>query len=439
MTFEQDDKPDSDKPDFNETSASAGNDGSSMDKKSDHDAWLEQWLARDQKPSVSTNAGQATTGEATAGEDRARETDDNDGNTNHKADKKADRKADRKMKAEAKKQLKLSRKDKEREKTRETAVTDEKPDADLTETKATSKFAAAVAEFQENSPVLLEPGDIPTVEEEVDEDIIIDAGPEPEPTSLGAKFKRALLSDKTTAAFGVIGELLITGGALVLLFLAWQLWINNAIVAGEQAEAVKKFSNELTASPSSSSTWTPKPGATSSGPAPVLNEVGPGGIIGNMYVPRLGSGSTRAVANGVSNPSVTINRGFYGRYDNSQWPGQPGNFAMAVHRTGWGTSFTQAQTIRPGDHFYLETPQGWYIYTVRNTEYVVPTQVTVVNPVPLSDKPAVDGQSIMTITTCSPINGNGERLVIYGILSDWQPIEAGVPAEITKLVQEARG
>lgn len=271
-----------------------------------------------------------------------------------------------------------------------------------------------------------------------DSALVFEREAKPTPTTVGGKIARAFTSDRTTAALGVFGELLITGGAVVLMFLAWQLWINNAIVANEQAEAVKAFSNNITASPTSSSLWTPKPGAVDYGPPPVLEAVGQDAVIGNLYVPRLGSGSTRAVANGVNNPGATINRGYYGKYEDSQWPGQPGNFAMAVHRTGWGTSFTQAHTIRPGDHMYLETPQGWYIYTVRNTEYVVPTQVNVVNPMPLSDAAPVDGQSIMTITTCSPMNGNGERLIVYGILSSWQPLEAGIPTEITKLVEEAR-
>lgn len=314
------------------------------------------------------------------------------------------------------------------------------------------KFAAAVGDFLKRTPVRLDAKTKaqlqPQIEPELekaplvapidDSALVFEPGARPAPTTARGKIARAFTSDKTTAALGVFGELLITGGAVVLLFLAWQLWINNAIVAGEQAEAVKNFSKTMTSSPSASSLWTPKAGAIDYGPPPVLAAVGQDQVIGNLYVPRLGSGSARSVANGVSNPGATINRGYYGKYENSQWPGEPGNFAMAVHRTGWGTSFTQAQTIRPGDHMYLETPQGWYIYTVRNTEYVVPTQVNVVNPMPLSDAPPVDGQSILTITTCSPMNGNGERLVVYGLLTSWQPLEAGVPAEITKLVEEAR-
>ena len=318
--------------------------------------------------------------------------------------------------------------------------------------KGSANFANAVGEFLERTPVRLDAKTKAELEPEIDpadeklvapqiepeSELVFEPGQRPAPKTLGGKISRAFTSDKTTAALGVVGELLITGGAVVLLFLAWQLWINNAIVAGEQAQAVKKFSNNITSTPSSSSLWTPKAGAIDYGPPPVLAPVAQDAVIGNLYVPRLGSGSTRSVANGVNNPGATINHGYYGKYEDSQWPGEPGNFALAVHRTGWGTSFTQAQTIRPGDHMYLETPQGWYIYTVRNTEYVVPTQVNVVNPMPLSDAAPVDGQSILTITTCSPINGNGERLVIYGFLSSWQPLEAGVPAEITKLVEEAR-
>lgn len=388
MTFEQEEPPvdgdkNADAPDVDPAkSAHAGN-----------DAWLKRWLSRDKNPAVKkADQPQAMTNESASG--GPADSDDSEDNVpEHTAADKA------------------------------------------TEPQPTSRFASAVENFRANTPVLL---DAREPEEDEDEDIVIEGILDDEPKGFGSKLKAAFLSERTTAAFGVVGELLITGGTVVLLFLAWQLWINNAIVAGEQAEAVKEFSNGLSVSPSSSAKWTPKAGAKDYGPPPVLSEVGPNGVMGNMYVPRLGSGTTRAVANGVTNPSATINRGYYGRYENSQWPGQPGNFAMAVHRTGWGTSFTQAQTIRPGDHFYFETPQGWYIYTVRNTEYVVPTQVDVINPVPLSQDPPVDGQSIMTITTCSPMNGNGERLVIYGILSAWQPLEAGIPTEITKLVEEAR-
>ena len=53
---------------------------------------------------------------------------------------------------------------------------------------------------------------------------------------------------------GVIGELLITAGVLVLLFLGWQVWWNNLVVSGQQTSAAaaqsRKWIAEAKASPS---------------------------------------------------------------------------------------------------------------------------------------------------------------------------------------------
>ena len=40
----------------------------------------------------------------------------------------------------------------------------------------------------------------------------------------------------------MIGELLLTAGALILLFLGWQLLWNDAIVAGQQSSAASDLS-----------------------------------------------------------------------------------------------------------------------------------------------------------------------------------------------------
>ncbi len=39
------------------------------------------------------------------------------------------------------------------------------------------------------------------------------------------------------SVIGVLGELLITAGVLVLLFLGWQIWWNSWILAGQQTSA----------------------------------------------------------------------------------------------------------------------------------------------------------------------------------------------------------
>jgi sortase A len=244
---------------------------------------------------------------------------------------------------------------------------------------------------------------------------------------------------RTLSVINLIGELLITAGVLVLLFLAWQLWVNDSITAASNQAQVQNDAASWTVP-------TPDPSLVAQkdfGPAPVLAKVSAGQIIGNLYVPRLGADATRRVAESVT-PKLSLNHGYFGHYAQTAWPGQPGNFALAVHRSGWGTGFKQAQLIRTGDRIYLATPAGYYGYTVRNIEYVKPTSVDVLAAVPgttvaapgkTAKAPA--GQSLLTITTCSPQNGNAERIVTYAVLDSWRPLKAGPFADLAPLMKKS--
>lgn len=239
-------------------------------------------------------------------------------------------------------------------------------------------------------------------------------------------------SRKNLSILNVVGELLITAGVLVLLFLSWQLWVNNAVMAASAQRAVTQDSSawaNVALDPTMAA-------ATDFGPPPVLSPVTEGKTIGNLYVPRLGADSTRRVAESVT-PTATLNRGFYGHYSQTAWPGETGNFAVAVHRSGWGTGFKQAQLIRTGDRMYLETPQGYYGYTVRNIEYVKPTSVDVLDALPGHGANAPEGQSVMTITTCSPQDGNAERIAIYAVLDSWRPLSAGPFTDLAPLMKKS--
>ena len=241
-----------------------------------------------------------------------------------------------------------------------------------------------------------------------------------------------MASRRGLTIINVIGELLITAGVLILLFLAWQLWINNALVGASAQRAAAQDSQSW-------STATPDPSLAAEkdfGPPPVLAQVSAGKTIGNLYVPRLGAESTRRVAESVT-PALTLNHGYYGHYSSTAWPGEPGNFALAVHRSGWGTGFKQAQLIRTGDRMYLETPQGYYGYTVRNIEYVKPTSVDVLDALPGHGANAPEGQSVMTITTCSPQDGNAERIAIYAVLDSWRPLSAGPFTDLAPLMKKS--
>ena len=157
-------------------------------------------------------------------------------------------------------------------------------------------------------------------------------------------------------------------------------------------------------------------------------------VFGNIYIPRFGNDFIKVAAEGVG-AQDTLNRGYFGRYPNSQLPGEPGNVAFAAHRSGYGNPFRQAPKLQVGDVIVLQTPNGYYQYRVRNTEYVVPTQVEVVNAVPGGSNAAVPGQSVLTITTCNPELVNAERLIVYAVMVGWQPADAGPPQEIASMVK----
>jgi len=229
-------------------------------------------------------------------------------------------------------------------------------------------------------------------------------------------------------ALGIVGEILITAGVVVLLYLAWQTWINDAVQTNAQHRLVEENIRDW-------GTATPNPQATDTWPAPVLDAVGKGATIGNLYIPRFGASMTRAVGESVD-PKVTLNRGYYGHYSKTQMPGEPGNFALAHHRGAWGSAFKQAQLLRTGDNIYLETKIGYYKYTIRNIEYVKPTGINVLNEVPGTN--ADPGKnSYMTITTCSPIEGNAERLIVYADLVSFRTRKAGPNAELAALIAKA--
>jgi sortase A len=229
-----------------------------------------------------------------------------------------------------------------------------------------------------------------------------------------------------TRVIGVVGELLITFGVVVLFFLAWQLWINNAVVANEQ-HALTKELQQSWADPTASAGQTAT-AANDFGVPPAFAGVGDGNKFATLYVPRLGENSGRVIANSVDLPTV-LNHGFYGHYPETQWPGQSGNFALAIHRTNWGSPFGNSPKLQLGDKLYVETKEGFYTYAFRNYEYVLPTSVNVILPVPGSNASPKE-QSLMTITTCNPLLGDAERMIVYSVLESWRPRSAGPPSEI---------
>lgn len=242
---------------------------------------------------------------------------------------------------------------------------------------------------------------------------------------------------------GFLGELFITLGILLMLYVAWELWWTNIDSANAQKEATQGLVQELgdvvipeeskdSSQGSSENEKEEKP--KDYGPAPVT-KITPGSTFGIMYFPRFGNGgSHHPVTSGVDD-YVIDNLGI-GHYPTTTQPGELGNFAVAAHRQTHGQVFWDIDKLQKGDKIYLQTAEGYYTYTWYKTEVVAPSNGEVLLPVP-HQWGVEPTKSILTMTTCHPKYTTQQRMIAYSELTDWQPLDAGPPKEIRDMVIDA--
>jgi sortase A len=224
---------------------------------------------------------------------------------------------------------------------------------------------------------------------------------------------------------GVLGEVLITVGVLILLFVAYQLlWTN---VTAQRAADV--------AASDLQDSWT-QPSGTTDGSDDEPDDEGKepqarpaiGDAFALMYIPRLSDKVWGLpVLESVELPDLA--RGI-GHYPQSQLPGQKGNFAVAAHRATNGEPFRDIDRIQVGDTVYVETQDSWFEYTLRRDQIVTPQDTWVIDPVP-GDPGATPTDRLITLTTCNPRWGSTTRWIWWGDLAQRYDKAAGeIPAEI---------
>ena len=222
------------------------------------------------------------------------------------------------------------------------------------------------------------------------------------------------------AATGVLGELLITAGVLLLLFVVWQLWWTDVQADAAQREVTDQLQQDWGAgeevpAPADDAPPPPEPAPAGDGPFAVV------------HVPRFGEGwQPRPVYEGTG---LDLLEEGVGHYPGTALPGAVGNVALAGHRVTYGKPFNQVEELRTGDAVLVETAQAWYTYRVTSTQVVTPGQVEVIAPVP-GDPTAVPTERMLTLTTCHPMFSARERYVVHAVLDDWQPRSAGEPASL---------
>jgi sortase A len=232
----------------------------------------------------------------------------------------------------------------------------------------------------------------------------------------------------------VAGELLITAGVILLLFVAWQLWWTNVESDAKQSEVIKEFAQDL--GPAAPPPSAAPPEGENFGDPVVGTAPGHAGTIGIMYIPRFGANYTRPIVQGTSQ-DVLDTLGL-GHYEPTAMPGAVGNFAVAGHRQTHGAVLDNIHTLVPGDKIYVQTKDGYYTYVFRNNQIVMPSRTDVLAAVPTLPGVAPT-ERFLTMTSCNPRFGAEERIIAYALMDSWRPASAGPPAEIAAQVAAAIG
>jgi sortase A len=193
---------------------------------------------------------------------------------------------------------------------------------------------------------------------------------------------------------------MITLGILILLFVAYQLWGTNLAEARSQ-DALKKEFKLI-------------PGEID--PKKALPPSPEGEAIAVIKLPAIDV--EKLVVEGVG---VAELKQAPGHYPGTPLPGQPGNAAIAGHRTTYGAPFNQLDKMKVGDPVIISTKQGTFRYETTELKVVSPKQVEVLDPTP---------DNRLTLTTCNPRYSASQRLVLIAALKG----PAAAPSPETKRV-----
>ena len=222
---------------------------------------------------------------------------------------------------------------------------------------------------------------------------------------------------------GILGELLITIGLLLLLFASWQLWWTDVTANREQAGTVQALERGF-GQAGASDPEAGRSGVADESSLATLKRVPFGEAFAIVRIPRFGSDYARPVLQGTD-PDTLI-RGV-GHYAGTAMPGAVGNFAVAGHRTTYGRPFHNIDRLQKGDVIVVETKTSYVVYAVSRHVIVTPDHVEVLAPVP--QRPgAKPKKAWLTMTACHPKYSARERYVLFAELVKTIPRADGLPA-----------
>lgn len=222
---------------------------------------------------------------------------------------------------------------------------------------------------------------------------------------------RAQKPGMAVMASRAVGEVFITTGVLMLLFVTYQLWWTNVRAHAQAGSEASSLQDD----------WASGKGA------PGVFEPGQGFAI--LDIPKLDV--VVPIAEGIDKKRV-LDRGMVGHYaEGSLSTAMPsaanGNFGLAGHRNTHGEPFRYINRLKKGDAIVVETQDKYYVYKMEAILPVTPpSNTSVLNPIPNGSGFTGPGRYI-TLTTCTPEFTSKYRMIVWGKMVEERPRSKGKP------------
>lgn len=180
-----------------------------------------------------------------------------------------------------------------------------------------------------------------------------------------------------------VGRSFVGLGALILLFVAYQLVGTNVVTNKQQGVLAAELKTE----------WASQ----------VVEDVpNLGEGVALIKIPKVGI--DRVVVEGVGVDDLKKGPG---HYPGTPLPGQLGNMVISGHRTTYGGPFNRLDELVVGDEILVYNSTGPFKYRVTENKIVSPTAVEVLDN---------SSDARLTLTTCNPKFSARERLIIVAVL-----------------------
>ena len=169
-------------------------------------------------------------------------------------------------------------------------------------------------------------------------------------------WKGRSVGDRIRLITSGVGQTLITSGLVILLFVAYEVWVTNIFANQKQHQVHEALAKEW------SSGRDPLEGADKANLPAGQQVVLPTGTgFANLYIPAFGKDYAKTIVEGTDDASLEKGPGHYAK---TAIPGQVGNFAIAGHRVGKGEPFLNLDQLKGKDAIIVQTATMWYVYDV---------------------------------------------------------------------------